>query len=125
MCTIKTFVIEHPITGGTLEIAERNFPNKMTWNEAKIACKELGEGWRLPQKALNQEYSLDLCEMEEISQQLFQKGIGNLPEGEYWSETRFDSKLAWCFNMKNESNWTKKSKDKLMLVRAVRCVAKN
>jgi len=122
MRTIMTFIIEHPITGGKLEIAKRNFPNKMTWNEAIMACKELGEGWRLPQKALNQEFLLDLCEMEEMSQQLFHKGIGNIPEGEYWSETRFDSKLAWSFNMKNKSNWARKSKDELMFVRAVRCV---
>jgi hypothetical protein len=31
-----------------LQVAENDFEKAMTWNDAQNACKELGEGWRLP-----------------------------------------------------------------------------
>jgi len=114
-----TYIIEHPL-GGQFEIAEYNFPNKMNWREAKIACKELGEGWRLPKKAVNLEYHLDLYEMETIHEFLFQKNLGNLPEGGYWSEMIYNPKSAWCFNMQNQPAWSMPSKNELYYVRAVR-----
>jgi len=41
-------IIGKKVTIGRLEISENDFPNKMTWSDAKIACASLGEGWRLP-----------------------------------------------------------------------------
>ena len=32
----------------TYEFAQNDFPNKMNWEDAKNACTELGDGWRLP-----------------------------------------------------------------------------
>ncbi len=44
----KHNIIENPITGKKVLVAKQDFPNKMTWDEAKVACSLLGEGWRLP-----------------------------------------------------------------------------
>ena len=38
-----------------LEIAQFDFPNQMTWDEAVEACSKLGPGWRLPTKEEMQE----------------------------------------------------------------------
>jgi hypothetical protein len=43
-------VIGKPILYNNLLIAEFDFPNRMRWNDAKLACANLGEGWRLPTK---------------------------------------------------------------------------
>jgi|688.fasta_scaffold208370_3 hypothetical protein len=45
---IENKIIGKKVTIGRLEISEHDFPNKMTWSDAKIACASLGEGWRLP-----------------------------------------------------------------------------
>ena len=34
----------------TFEIAKKDFPNQMSWYDAKKACADLGNGWRLPTK---------------------------------------------------------------------------
>jgi hypothetical protein len=44
----KTSIIGKTKFIGKLEIAEFDFPEKMYFDEAKKACKSLGEGWRLP-----------------------------------------------------------------------------
>ena len=43
-------VIGKPIRIGNLFVAEYNFPENMTWINAKKACESLGKGWRLPTK---------------------------------------------------------------------------
>ena len=58
---------------GNLEIAERNFEELMSWNEAKKKCNEIGFGWRLPTKT---ELALIYVYRDEIS---------GLREGDYWS----------------------------------------
>jgi hypothetical protein len=37
-----------PYQRGNLEVAQYNFAQKMTWEDAKKACEALGDGWRLP-----------------------------------------------------------------------------
>jgi len=55
----------------------------MNWHEAKIACKKLGTGWRLPTKdELNMLYE----NMEEI---------GGFANNFYWSSTEFNINVAW------------------------------
>ena len=55
----------------------------MNWHEAKIACKSLGPGWRLPTKdELNMFYE----NKEEIG------GFANV---NYWSSTESDNRNAW------------------------------
>lgn len=44
-------IIGKPIKIGNLEVAEYDFPESMSWNEANKACRELGKNWRLPSKS--------------------------------------------------------------------------
>ena len=56
---------------------------RMNWHEAKIACKKLGPGWRLPTKdELNMLYK----NKEEI---------GGFANNFYWSSTEYDNSSAW------------------------------
>tara|TARA_R110001599_G_scaffold161376_1_gene349943 strand:- start:59 stop:403 length:345 start_codon:yes stop_codon:yes gene_type:complete len=56
---------------------------RMNWHEAKIACKKLGTGWRLPTKdELNMLYE----NKEEI---------GGFSPNYYWSSTENDYDNAW------------------------------
>ena len=41
-------IIGQPIEFKGLIVAEFDFPNEMNLNDASIACKNLGQGWRLP-----------------------------------------------------------------------------
>ena len=61
----------------------------MNWHEAKIACKKLGLGWRLPTKdELNMFYE----NKEEI---------GGFAFNFYWSSTEDDNLNAWYQNLFN------------------------
>lgn len=79
--------IIHPITGGEVQVAQNDFPEKMTWGEALRSCNALGSGWRLPTKE----------ELEAMYKQLHVKGQGNLKESFYWSSTE-DDDTAWLFD---------------------------
>lgn len=43
-------VIGTPLEFEGLLIAEFDFPKKMNWDDAKKACQDLGNGWKLPNK---------------------------------------------------------------------------
>jgi len=43
-------IIGKPIRIRNLEVAQNDFPKEMTWYDAKKACTDLGNGWRLPTK---------------------------------------------------------------------------
>ena len=59
---------------------------KMTWDEAKKACKNLGDGWRLPTKdELNVLYEN-------------KEKIGGFADHYYWSSTVDDNDIAWLQN---------------------------
>lgn len=74
-------VSKNPIVGipkklGSIEIAEYDFPNAMDWDEAKVACTKLGNGWRLPTKAeLNIMY-------------LNKDRLGSFSSGAYWGSSK-------------------------------------
>jgi hypothetical protein len=44
-------IIGKTIKLGDLVVAEKDFSKRMTWSDAKMACKALGKGWRLPTKS--------------------------------------------------------------------------
>jgi hypothetical protein len=75
--------IKNSITGKRLEVAENDFENEMDWDSAINACKNLGNGWRLPTKD----------EFEDIFNFVDgQLGNGNFKTGVndknfYWSST--------------------------------------
>jgi hypothetical protein len=92
-------IIEHPITGDKIQVANKNFDNLLTWHEAKKACKELGNGWRLP--------SMD--ELKTIYKQLHIIGKGNFEVGEaygYWSSTELDSEFACYLDFGNGNKYS-------------------
>ena len=72
----------HPVLGkplilGNLEVAERDFPYKMDWENAKAACDLLGNGWRLPTRD----------ELNYLYQN--KKKIPGLANWSYWSSTEY------------------------------------
>lgn len=95
--TANELIIGEPKKIRTLIIAQYDFPNQMNWNEAKEACANLGDGWRLPNKL-----ELDL---------LFQNKdkIGGFGLSGYWSSSEDSSALAWIkyFSSGNQSSTTK------------------
>ena len=63
---------------GNLEIAPNDFPNTMNWDDAKITCEALGDGWRLPSK---DELYILYKNMDKI---------GGFSDDGYWSATEID-----------------------------------
>ena len=75
-------IIGKTIKIGNLEVAEKDFPNYMKWEDAKKACERLGSGWRLPTK-------------EELNILYQNKSkIGGFADNLYWSSTEFDVNVA-------------------------------
>lgn len=71
--------IINPITGTELEVANQDFSEEMTWKDAKRACDEFGNGWRLP----------TMDELIVMYEQLHEKGQGNFKDDDYWSSDVF------------------------------------
>ena len=67
---------------GSLEVMTEDL-GEMEWEEAKKACKNIGDGWRLPSK---DELNL-LYENKEK--------IGGFVNRYYWSSTEYGADKAW------------------------------
>ncbi len=75
--TSENSIIGTPIRLGNIEIAEKDFPDPLTWDAAKATCTTLGSGWRLPTKdELNNMY---------LNKKII--GIGMIPRCNYWTST--------------------------------------
>jgi len=75
--------------GETIEVAKKDFPNEMDWDDAMTACKNLGNGWRLPSKE----------ELEAMYEQLHKQGKGNFRTDHfYWSSSGYNAYFAWDFS---------------------------
>jgi hypothetical protein len=92
---------------GSLEVAEKDFPNEMNWQSAKNACSNLGKGWRLP---TNDELNL-----------LFQNkdNIGGFISSSYWSSVQNDDEYAWGWYF-GDGKMEEYKKDVKLYVRAVK-----
>ena len=81
----------NPIIGNTIkieniEVAEKDFPKTMNWDDAKKACESLGNGWRLPNKnELNTLYQ----NKDKIG------GFTNTSLCVYWSGTKEENTSPW------------------------------
>lgn len=76
-------------TGAELEVANQDFPNELSWADAKKACDELGNGWRLPTKnelKAMYEQLQDLIPIEDDGLEL-EKEQGSFELAYYWSST--------------------------------------
>jgi hypothetical protein len=80
--------ITSPIVGERLQVAENDFECKMTFMQAKRACNELQNGWRLP----------TISELRLMCKELHFKGIGNFKSDFYWSSTEDGSTGALRFH---------------------------
>ena len=87
-------IIGKSVRIGHLEVAQFDFPDSMTWDDAVNACAALGKGCRLPTK-------------NELNVLYQNKGkIGGFASASdspstYWSSTEFytssdDGEIAWC-----------------------------
>jgi hypothetical protein len=99
-------------TGEKIEVAENDFDKMMTWHEAKKACKELGEGWRLPSKE----------ELKVIQKELYKKNKGNFKLIGYWSGSEINEKKAYYVHFYRKGMEGKGIKNAPTYVRAVRSI---
>jgi clan AA aspartic protease (TIGR02281 family) len=76
-------IIGNSVTLGNLEIAEHDFDEPMTWDDAKEACSALGAGWRLPTKK----------ELSELYKNKYE--VGGFSAGYYWCSNVDDNGDAW------------------------------
>jgi hypothetical protein len=104
----KDNVIENPITGKKVLVAKQDFPDKMKWDEAKIACSSLGDGWRLPT-----EYELEV--MNSITAHL--DNFKN--EEEHWSSNAYGVDQKWV-EVGTYLGRSRKEKTEYAAVRAVK-----
>jgi hypothetical protein len=93
-------IIGTSIRIGNLEVAQYDFPQQLTWDDAKKTCDLLGDDWRLPTK-----YELNDLFQNKIK-------IGNFKRSDYWSSTEKDFEQSWSqdFNDGSESYFYKSSK---------------
>jgi hypothetical protein len=82
-------IIGSSIILGKLEVSQYDFPIKMNHNDAKKACTDLGEGWRLPTK-------------EELNYLFLNRdGITGFTNNNYWSIATNNGSGAWSQNFSN------------------------
>ena len=67
-------------------VAKADFPKEMDWEEAKQACENLGNGWRLPDKD----------ELYSMYEQLHKEGKGDFKDDYYWSGSQYGPNNAWA-----------------------------
>jgi hypothetical protein len=90
-----------------LEVMTKDL-GKMNWEDAKIACADLGAGWRLP----------TIDEFRKIYKS--KDKIGGFAFNYYWSSTEYANVYAWTFSF-NRGSASNGNKDRLTYyVRAVR-----
>jgi len=96
----------------TIQVAKEDFPNAMNWDDARTACENLGNGWRLPR----------FDELEAMHEQLYLNGKGNFRTDDwYWSSSESNASNAWHFHFEGGKAYsTDGYKDGTGHVRAVR-----
>ncbi len=102
-------IIGKPVKIGNLLVAEYDFPKAMNWNDAKLACRNLGKGWRLPSKTeLNILYKN-------------RKKIGGFVYFYYWSSTEIDNYDVWVqfFDFGAQNNYGKGATTHVRAVRTL------
>ena len=87
---IVTDIVGTPIKIGNLEVAQHDFNRDWKYDDAKVACAKLGEGWRLPTK---DELNLLYQNKDKIG--------GFSAAVSYWSSTEYDNSSAWWQNFNN------------------------
>lgn len=112
--------IQHPVTGKIFEISDVLFPIKMTWEDANLACKNLGAGWRLPLKCPKENSLLELCEMEAIGEEFSKISSYRIFKRSYWCGMSQHHFKNWVFHLNENPYWALRSKIEHHYVLAVR-----
>ena len=94
---VTTLEIKSPTSGKQILLAENDFSNKLTWDEAKVACENMGPGWRLP----------TVEELIEMYKSIHLKGKGNFKPSKYWSNVSVynNTSIHVDFSNGNASGW--------------------
>ncbi|MEI6189796.1 MAG: hypothetical protein WCP61_05175 [Chitinophagia bacterium] len=99
-CDAQKNIIGNTQKIGKLEVAQRDLPSQLKWDEAFKACAKLGPGWRLPNK-------------EELNLLYLNKAkIGGLSGQYYWTVSESSDGRAWLqfFNDGTQDDYYKISK---------------
>ena len=101
-------IIGQSIRIGKLQVAQKDFPTRLNWPDAKVACVNLGKGWRLPSK-------------EELNV-LYQnkEKIGGFAPYAYWSSTEVNADLVMLQNFNGGGQYAVTYKNDPAYVRAVK-----
>lgn len=97
------------------KIVGLNNLGKMDWNSAVSACRNLGNGWRLPSK----EELLAIYKVESTLNSTLAAVGDEVPEGFHWSSTEYSSDSAWLVNVINGYTNYRTKYDYYRYVRAV------
>jgi Protein of unknown function (DUF1566) len=85
-------IINHE-TGEKFEVASKDFPHKMNWEQARDECNGQGNSWRLPTRE----------ELEIIHHDMYRKDKGNFKDKKnkdyYWTSSKSpdDFRLTFAF----------------------------
>ena len=105
---MKLIIIGIPIKIENLEIAQHDFSDQMNWDDAKAACADLGDGWRLPTKD-----ELNILYKNKVI-------IGGIANVGYWSSSEIQvHPIAWMQDF-DSGNQSKEKKNEVYYVRAIR-----
>ena len=105
--TASIKIIGNSIKIGDIEVAEYDFPIPKNWDNALIACRKLGNGWRLP----------TINELKYMYQN--RNKIGNFVKSYYWSSNEYNNENGWDLYFENGSEGGNDKKNTIY-VRAIR-----
>jgi hypothetical protein len=109
------------LNGKKVLVADHDFNDIMTWDEAYMACENLGDGWRLPN---NQELKACFNQLQNQGKGDFYQGGGDDLISEYWSiqESGSNEAFFFCFAngiLQNTADANGRDKSERYRVRAV------
>jgi hypothetical protein len=103
-------VIGKPVSMGNLEVAQHDFAERMTWEDAKKACEALGKEWHLPTKLeLNTLYKN-------------RETVGGFANDIYWSSSENFMHFAWIQHFRDGMQYNPTDDTSKFYVRAVRAL---
>lgn len=97
-------IIGTPYKLNNLLVAQLDFSNSMTYDDAKYVCSKVGDGWRLPTK---DELNLIYENKDQIKGFVSQLQVQNDseyytdPNIYYWSGTEYDVTYVWIQGFTN------------------------
>ena len=115
-------IIGTPYKLDDMQVTQFDFPNSMTYEDAKYMCSKLGEGWRLPTK-----YELNSIYQNKDQIKGFVSQLQILNDSEYytdpniyyWSGTEYGNNYVWAQGFTNTDVGISE-KTQYLFVRAVK-----